>query len=290
MRRRIPLPLPLLAGLLLAAPALAATHYKSKTTTEAGSRSQTMVAEAWIDGSKARIELQQSDNPVMGEGTYLLTQDAGKTLVLVNPKDKTYAKWDIDSMLQMVGGMLNAMGGMVKIEISDPKVEKLLEEPGGALLGIPTTHVRYHTTYVTSVRILAMKNESATDSTQDIWLAPALTEAAFGVWLRSSPPKTGNEMLDKLAASERSKLQGVPLKNVTVTKTVDKKRGRETVTTSETEVTELDRNASAPAGGFDVPAGYKETEMTPQGEDQKGQNPFMNLFKHDQPKKDGGGG
>ena len=42
-------------------------------------------------------------------------------------------------------------------------------------------------------------------------------------------------------------------------------KGNKGATTSRTtvEVTELDKNANIPASTFEIPAGYKETEMVP---------------------------
>jgi len=54
-------------------------------------------------------------------------------------------------MLGTAGAVMNGMGAMVKMDFSTPKVEKLADEDGGTLLGLPTRHVRYRTSYTLTV-------------------------------------------------------------------------------------------------------------------------------------------
>jgi hypothetical protein len=99
---------------------------------------------------------------------------------------------------------------------------------------------------------------------QDIWATTALSDLGLGVWLRSDPPKTGNPQFDKLIAAEAGKIEGFPLKTVTVT--TSKQKGRSTTTRSTMEVTFLDAKVSLPAANFEIPPGYKETQMMVPGQ------------------------
>jgi hypothetical protein len=85
----------------------------------------------------------------------------------------------------------------------------------------------------------------------------------MGVWLRAEPPRTGNADFDRLLTAEKYKLQGYPLKMVTVTTNTDSKSGRTTTSHTMMEVTQLDASAAVPAGSFELPAGYKETQILP---------------------------
>jgi hypothetical protein len=258
---------------LAAAPAFAGIHYKAATRTESAQARGTgdMQVEGWVAGDKARVEFRESSNPVAKKGAYLITKDGGKTIYIVDPEDKTYAQWDLQAMLGLAGGIMNGMGPLLKLEFTDPKVEKLLDEDGGTLLGLPTRHVRYRTSYAITVKVFGMGNTSDVVSDQDVWATQRLQDAALGVWLRSDPPRTGNEQLDKLIASGRGKMQGFPLKMVTVSTNTDKKKGKQTVTRSTMEVTQLDTAAAVPATSFEIPAGYKETQMLVPGQQGRGQ-------------------
>lgn len=263
----------LLSALLAVAPASAGISYKavSETKTSAGRGGMKMLVEAQVEGGKARVEFKESSNPMLGRGSMMVTEDGGTTIYLVNAKDKTYTRWDVDAMMKMMGGVMGGMGGLFKMEISNPKVEKLLEEPGGTIAGIATTHVRTKSSYTMAIKVMGMNQGSHVESVQDLWVASSLSDLGFGVWLRKEPPKTGNADFDRLIAAEMHKVVGVPLKMVSVQTSTDTKKGTTTTTETSMEVTELSTGvAPAPASTYQVPAGYKEIEMFPAG----AENPF----------------
>lgn len=264
------LALSLTAALLLAAvPCSAGIHYKStqKSWSEgdrANGRNSDVQAEGWVTGEKAKVAFVESNgNPAAQQGTYIVTKDGGKTLYLVNPQDKTYAQWDLQGMLGVVGAVMNGMGPLLKIQFSDPKTEKISEEDGGLVAGVPTRHYKYRTSYTMTVKVLGMGNTANVVSEQDIWATTKATDVGLGVWLRAEPTRTGNKEFDKLLTSEAAKFQGFPLKVVTVNTSTQQKGNKQTVTHSTMEVTQLDASASVPASAFEIPAGYKETQITP---------------------------
>jgi Domain of unknown function (DUF4412) len=248
----------------LATPARAGIFYRAQTTTEAPhGRQDTVVVEARVEGTKSRIEFKEGRNPLTKAGTYLLTTDGGKTVYLVNPDEKTYAAWDIEAMARFAGNAMEGMGGLMQMDISDPKVEKLLEEDGGTIVGLPTRHYRYRTSYSMQIKIMGIKRATNVESVQDFWSTTDLGEAALGVWLRKEPPVTGNEQIDRLVRAEMEKVHGFPLKVSTVSTSVGQK-GKESTTHTEVEVTELRRDEpAAPASTWEIPSGYQETQLLP---------------------------
>ena len=260
----------ILAGIAAAAPAFAGIHYKSVTTTQdARGKGTDVRVEGWVAGPSSRVEFKASENPLFKEGGYLITKDAGETIFLVDPEEKTYAKWDLRATLGAAGAIMNGMGPLLKLEFTEPKVEKLLDEEGPAVVGLPTRHLRFRTTYTLKMKVMGMGNESAVVSEEDIWVTDRLQDAALALWLRTDPPQTGNEQLDKLIASGREKFTGFPLKTVIVSTSTNKKNNKATTTRTTMEVTELDTAADVPASSFAIPAGYEQVEspmpMMPQG-------------------------
>lgn len=263
MNNRLTAALLLLAAASAAAasPAFAGTHYIAVTRSE-GPRTGVMEVESWVSGDKARIEFRQSDNPMARSGTYLLTRDGGHTLYLVNPQEKTYTEWNLDAMLGMMGGILGGgLGPLLKIELSDPKVQKVLEEDGGTIAGQPTRHVRYHTTYTMKVKVLGMGRATETASDEDLWVTTKPLDAGVGVWLRTDPPRTGNRDFDQLLAGQWQHIDGFPMRTVTVTTNTDSK-GKQSVTKRTMEVTEFG-TAAVPDSRFELPAGYQERQLAP---------------------------
>ncbi|HSL84648.1 MAG TPA: DUF4412 domain-containing protein [Thermoanaerobaculia bacterium] len=252
------------AFLAAAAPAAAGVHYQAETTTApAQGKPQVTRVEAWVDGPNAKVVFRESDQPTFSAGQYLLTQDGGKTLFLVDPEERTITEFDLEAMLGMVGGVMEGMQGIMNLEFSDVSVEKLGEGSGGELLGYPVTHSKYRTTYTTSIKVLGMKRGSSTETLQEVWSTDAFGDPALGVWLRTEPPATGMKELDELIAAEMEKVEGFPLKTVSVSTTTGQKGKRESSTRTETVVTRIEET-SVPAGTFELPVGYTRTEMMPQ--------------------------
>lgn len=255
----------LLAGLALvvlsAAPATAGIHYRADTTTapEKGKAQVTRV-EAWVEGPRAKVVFVESDQPMLAENSYLLTQDGGQTLFLVDPEEKTYTEWDLQGMLSAFGGVMDAMQGMMNMEFSEPEVEVLEQEPGGELLGHPVSYTKYRTTYTMTLKVMGMSRGSTTETVQELWTTQAFGDPGLGVWLRNEPPTTGMEELDKLLAAQLEMVEGFPLKSVAVSTTTGQKGKRQSTVRTETVVTELEET-SVPADSFEIPAGYTRTEM-----------------------------
>lgn len=250
--------------LLTAGPALAGYHYIAETTVDGPERDTgSFTVEGWVDGESAKIVFKESQHPIMPVGSYLLTRDGGKTLYLVNPQEETYSEWDLEAMLGALGGLMESMGGMMKMEVSDPIVEKLLEEDGGRILGYPTTHYRYRTAYTLEMKVMGMKRGDRYESEQDLWSTTALDDEGFFVWLRNAPRSTGFEAFDKLAEAEYEKLEGFPLKTVTTTVTTGtKKSDRASTSTGTTEVTVLEE-IDVSGATFEIDPSFQEVQMMP---------------------------
>ena len=210
---------------LAAGPALAGVHSQADTpTTPDGKKPQVTRVAGWVDGPRANIVFTESAQPMIGRDDYLITQDGGQTVYLVDPSEKTYTEWDLAAMLSTLGSTMEAMGDLVNMEFEDISVEKLSEEPGGERLGRPVTHVRYRTRYTMSIKVFGMSRGTHVETIQDLWVTDdALGHEALGLWLRSEPPSTGMEDLDRLIAAEMEKVDGFPLESVSVSRTTGQK-------------------------------------------------------------------
>ncbi len=259
--RRLPAAALLLATLFAPVAAQAGFHFKSTTTIETNRGPQKTVVEAWADGDKGRVDFKESANPIAEAGTYMLTRDGGRTLILVNPEDKAYGEMSLDALLGSIGAVMGGMGPLLKIEISNPKVETLLDEAGPTMLGRPTRHLKFRTAYQMKVKVFGMGKANDVLTEEEFWVTDSLLDKSFGMWLKTDKPKTGNADLDRLIAGETGKLKGVPLKSVTVTTTSQGGKVQKTVSTM--EVTALDSFTKAPVS-FEIPSGYEEREMMPQ--------------------------
>jgi hypothetical protein len=249
------------ATAVLATPAWAGITFTEVTKSEGGrgEEANNMVAQVWAEGGQAKVEFQETNNPVFTKGAYMLINQKGE-MIFVNPEKKTYGKFDLDTMMESVN---QAMGAAAKfgfsMEVEDPKVQKLLEEPGGKILGYSTTHYRWHTTYTMVMHMPRPMHDRRhpADSTEDVWTTSdvSVPTAASKLFSGMSGGPVMKE-LGKLMEVEKAKMTGFPLKRVTVT-TGSEGRGGHTMTS---EVRDL-RKTDIPASTFAIPAGYTETDM-----------------------------
>jgi len=251
----------LFAATVAAAPAWAGVDFTVATRTEGGKGAgmgDTVVKVA-AEGEQARINWEETQNPMFAKGTYMLVNPKGG-MTFVNPAKKTYSKFDLAAMMegldQMAGGA--AQFGF-KMEVQDVKVEKLLEEAGAEILGYPTTHYRWHTSWTMVMRMpKPMKDRSMeNDSVEDDWTTTALglrptTAKAFEGMMQGQ--MTGE--LRKLTETAKATMTGFVLKKISVTKGSGG-RGSQTTTM---EVKEL-RKADIPPSTFVIPPDYSETDM-----------------------------
>lgn len=262
-------------ALVAAVPADAGYRYTAVTTVTSDQGNSRTEVEAWIDGDKAKVVFTDaSGQPMFQEGSYMVTTDAGRTLFLVNPEDKTYSRLDLAAMMQSLNALVESTGGMVDLEFEDPEVEKLGQEPGEELLGYPTTKTRFRTAFDMTLKVMGMKNRNRSESVTEVWTTEALDDPAFGVWLRKEPIETGDPGFDDVIAASLETVQGFPLKTVSETTMTGGRRGqRQTESRSETVVTALEETSVA-ASEFEIPEGYEETELM----DEEESNPLSGLF------------
>jgi hypothetical protein len=213
---------------------------------------------AVVDGLDARIDVAAHSGPVPNGG-YLLTRDGGKTVTMVDPKKKSYTKWDIDKLAGMAGSIMQGSGGLLNMSVTQNKSEKLLDEKGPKLLGVPTRHYKFRTSYTMSMSVMGFAQVSKVATEQEIWAGQGLDDDAAALWKRVTSFKTGIEAIDKLVSAETGKVKGFPLKTIVISRTTDS-RGREKTRETVTEVTEI-KPFSPAKKVFEIPEGFTEEEM-----------------------------
>jgi len=265
-------------------------YYESITTTRAENKrkGQQDLMRGWVDGPKVRIEFPQGgQGGRVGEGAYILTTDAGVTVYMVDPKQKTYFKFDLASLM----GSLEAMSsGMFNIEFRDFSSEKLLEEAGGSVLGHDTTHFKVRSRFTMEMNAMGMKRVSTMDTTQDVWMTRELSSEAWSMWLKMMPTGGAVDEFTEWAA-QSGLTEGFPLKSSATTTTTNRK-GKSQTTIADMEVTVLRVEPIAPSV-FEIPPDFAETAVIPPGmggESENAQGPmkrFKGMFGKKK-KKDGG--
>lgn len=235
---------------------------KDDASANAKDLAQNGTIHGWASGLNGKVEFIGTANPMMPSGSYLITKDGAQTLYFVNPARKTYSVLDTKAVLGATGGMMQSMRARLKMRIESPKIEKLLDEKGGIIAGLPTRHYKYRTTYTMIIEFMGA-HQTITTIEEDIWATDRVLDPAIRLWLKKEPPSTGDEQLDSLIASEMNKVSGFPLKRISVTTT--ESDGTKQTFRNEMEVTEL-KVVPVPASEFQIPPGYKEQSPAPEDE------------------------
>lgn len=249
---------------LLAAPGWAGYHYRAVTTTEGNNMDPTtMAVEAWVDGGNGKVVFTESTgdqaNPFFSEGKYLLTD--GAIVNLVDPVEETYAEFDFTKLLGGLGKIVDS--GVMKMEVTNHKVEKLLEEDGGQIHGLNTTHYQYRTSYTLSVGAMGVNRSDDYVILSDFWTTDQLKGAGWEMWLHKVPKKTGVEAIDTLMEGELGKMTGFVLRSLQKTTSKGAKKGKRSMsTTSEINVTFLEEQRVSKET-FVLDPAFEEIQLIP---------------------------
>jgi hypothetical protein len=244
------------------------------TSKQTGNKEQvTLRGRGTYAGDDAKLEILDASsstggNEVFGgKGTYFIVKDAGQQMLLVSPNDKTYMKWDIANMFAGMSKVVNAVGGLVKMNMSDIKIAAEDLGSGESVQGYPTRHYRMVQNYTMSASMFGKKSISKIESTVDYYFAPSLRIAnpfvsnSQQMAMMSQLDMFNNPDYKSQMSSALAKLpkNGVPLKTVTTQVSTDEKGKQETSTTV-MEMVNF-KASNIPASAFAIPSDYKMIEM-----------------------------
>jgi len=91
-------------------------------------RAVTLRGRGTYAGDDAKLEILDASGAGGSEafgnkGSYFIVKNGGQEMLLVDPSQKQYMKWDIAAMFAGMSKVLNAVGGLVKMQISDVKID-----------------------------------------------------------------------------------------------------------------------------------------------------------------------
>ena len=202
-----------------------------------------------------------------GKGTYFIVKGGGKEMFLVDPSQQQYTKWDIANMFAGMSKMMSAMGGMVKMQMTDVHIDAHDLGAGEMIQGYPTKHVRMTQNYTVNVSVFGRSSKTSNQSTTDYYFAPSLRIA--NPFVSNSQQMAMVSQMDMfnnpdyksqlMAANAKIPKNGVPLKTVTTVVATDGKGKQETTITT-MEMVNI-HASNIPSSAFAIPSSYKLVEM-----------------------------
>jgi len=241
-----------LVPLLLCA-AAANAQFTFVLTERAGGR--TSATQGFADGARIRLELQDSKDADNPQGVYAISVDGGRTVYLVNPARKEFARVDSQTLMAKAVRELKARMKETALEVESPKVETVLTEPGETLDGHPTLHHKLRISY--SMHFLKTDARLSYVEYQDLWMASDIEQKGASnllIYFRHS----GDPRIDGAWERELAQVPGFPLRQVTLRTEVNEE-GNSRVLRISREITKV-RTGPLPASLFVLPTGYKEVE------------------------------
>ena len=246
---------------------------KSQSTRTGNKEQVTMRGRGTYAGDEAKIEILEAGSSTGGtetfggKGTYFIVKDAGKEMYLVNPKDKQYMKWDIANMFAGMAKVMNAVGGVVKMQMSDVHIDAQDLGPGEMIQGYPTHHYRMTQNYTMTASVFGHTSTTKSATTTDYYFAPSLRIAnpfvsnSNQMAMASSMDVFNNPDFKNQMMAAQAKIQksGIPLKTVTTTNSTDSK-GKTETTVSTMEMINFTK-ANIPSSAFAIPSDYQMIQM-----------------------------
>ncbi len=246
--------LSILITMILAVPVHAGLVYQFKTETEGNAANMTGTAK--VEGTDFRIELSEGDGVIFQDRSIVLSDDGGKTMMVLDPKKKEFYRLSIEDTVNAMTSMLQNMGGMFEMSIADQNVDVKPMGAGETLEGYKTTKYQINTDYTLKMKAMGMSMDQEINTETTTWTTDQLDQA-LAAFVQYRSFRTGLEDLDALIEKHVDAIKGFPLK--TVTKTKITARGKTTTSTATNTVTGIEE-ANIPESEFAVPAGYREVD------------------------------
>ena len=246
---------------------------KSQSKATGNKETVTMRGRGTYAGDDAKIEMLEASastggsEAFGGKGSYFIVKDAGREMLLVDPNQKQYMKWDIASMFAGMSKVVNAIGGLVKMQMSDIKIDAQDLGAGPTVQGYPTRHIRMVQNYTMTASMFGKTSKTRNESTTDYYFAPSLRIAnpfvmnsqQMAMMAQFDMFKNPDYQSQMAAASAKLPKNGVPLKMVMNNVATDEKGKQETSVTTMEMVNFKATNI--PASAFAIPSDYKLVEM-----------------------------
>lgn len=244
---------------------------KSTSKQTGNKESVTMRGRGTYAGDEAKIEILEAASSTGGKetfggkGTYFIVKKGD--MYLVNPAEKSYMKWDLASMMGGMSKAVNAVGGLMKMQMSDIKISAEDLGAGETVQGYSTRHIQMVQNYTMTASVFGRKSKTRSETKTDYYFAPSLRIA--NPFVTNSEQMAMMSQLDMFnnpdyksqmsAAMAKMPKNGVPLKTVTTAVNTDEKGKAETSVTT-MEMVNFQKS-NIPSSAFAIPSDYKLIEM-----------------------------
>jgi hypothetical protein len=244
-----------IAVTLIALPVAAGVTYDFTSVAD-GRGGTSLKGKASIDGKNMRLDLSEGDGALFKNNSTIISNDGGNTLLVIDPKDKSYYEFNIQEVFSSLGSLMGAAGGLVKMSIDNQSVNVTEAGDGGTIEGYATRKYVIESSYDMSIRVMGMNNKSRVESVTEAWTTDKLGRE-LATFVQHRGLRTGIDDFDRLIDSQTNAMKGFPIKQVIKTTTT---QGRRTQTQTTTMTVTNVKHGAVDASLFKVPAGFTKKE------------------------------
>lgn len=190
---------------------------------------------------KARLEFLGEEKKPSDKTPYLLTVDGGKTWIIGNKAEAYCAQMDTAEFFRYLGHLAVKYGGLVNLEIAEPKVKKVLEEKGPDMHGYPTKHIRLETIAAGKAAAGFKKYDYKLHITDDIWYTPKMQVHPIRKRWLEALSQSGYKELDMLVDQWAANLSGAVLKQESKIKVTNVIKKEDDIISETTRIVTIDK-------------------------------------------------
>ncbi|MCF8032403.1 MAG: hypothetical protein K9L18_04955 [Desulfarculaceae bacterium] len=209
-----------------AARAARVTHMTLEIQRE-GEPAQTHQLVLSSQGDMAQYVLKSSQPPNSRAGSFLLTRDQGKSWYAIDPAQGECARWTDQDMAAVISGYVHKLKRWAGLKIEAPEFRKLSEEPGEAMLGLPTWRYTYRVSFGFKAKLLFSSWEYRITRDIEVWACQQVQPSLLRDWLVDAPLLAGHGAIDRLIKQGLAEVKGAILKK-RVRQAVTDKKGKTT--------------------------------------------------------------
>jgi hypothetical protein len=200
--------LSLFLPMIVAPPCFAGLHYTAEIRGAADT-----IFEAWAAGGRARYTVGTTSISDALLGMELLSLDGEKTLFFLNGVKKTYLKTSFEELIER-GKLVIAKSevGQRAQHVKRSQINKTVDEDGPIMLGYPTHHYRFHSTFTFPPDMPGGLANVKVNDYEDYWTAPGIREPppCAPIYILAGP--LDGQLLGSYTEESVGKLLGFPLK------------------------------------------------------------------------------
>lgn len=252
------------------APRATGATFKYRITSSSNDKrtreARTMYADVRMQDGNIRMDYLEGVTPMGQKGGYVVVQGETGKFIIVSPKDKQAMIMTADGFGSGLGALMN--NPMLKMTVSGTSFRFKDMGAGESILGYKTRRVRTWYTSTMELKAMMMPDQKVvTSDSSDQWIATGIDlgspknmeqwAKSFASGVKTTNPELAAELKKYTNEYGRS---GMALRSITWSTQTDKK-GKVSADTLTMDVTELKTGDIDPSV-FEIPAGYKVTDMT----------------------------